>query len=78
MSTYQVLPPLSPKLQELRQSEQTDEDLKVDIQILEDDRLALDQLIEAILSNKRLAWEIVFAWCNKNDHYLISKADYTS
>jgi hypothetical protein len=43
---------------------------KADIKIIQDDLKAYDALVDSIVENRRLAWEIVVRWINKNGKLL--------
>lgn len=49
----------------------TPQEVKTDFEILTADRAAYQALITAILTNKRLAWEIVAAWLDANNKLLV-------
>lgn len=55
----------------------TPQELKTDFQILTDDRVALEMLVQSILANKRLAWEIVSAWLEVNGKLLVDRPTET-
>ena len=44
---------------------------KTDIEILKDDRECLEQLVQSILDNRRLAWMVVQSWLRKNEYKLL-------
>jgi hypothetical protein len=44
---------------------------KTDIEILQADSKALDELVDSILENKRLAWMIVDGWLKVNNYVMI-------
>ena len=43
---------------------------KADIKIIQDDLKAYDALVDSIVENRRLAWEIIVRWINKNGKLL--------
>ena len=43
---------------------------KADIKIIQDDLKAYDALVDSIVENRRLAWEIVVRWLKKNGKLL--------
>lgn len=47
---------------------------KVDIEIIQDDLKAFNSLVDSIVENRRLAWEIVVRWVNKNGRLLKDNA----
>lgn len=72
----QILVPLSPKIESAKAGNRISKELADDIEILKDDHSSLQQLVESILANKRLAYFIVSAWCNQNNYYLVDKSRY--
>ena len=57
----------NPRVSYLKQSKKIN---KADIKIIQDDLKAYNALVDSIVENRRLAWEIVVRWINKNGKLL--------